>query len=103
MERPYGTVFVPGVGETAWGLELSWRRLGPGRTFGGEWASAKSQRPRGCALAAILVAGFVVVCCFLGFFVLHRAPYGRFSGVGFSRLASGMFWIEGKELAVEGL
>ncbi|TVY91781.1 Derlin, partial [Lachnellula willkommii] len=32
VERPYGSAYMPGVaGEAAWGLDLSWKRFGPGR------------------------------------------------------------------------
>lgn len=32
VERPYGTVFVPGPAQSAWGLDMSWKRFGPGHT-----------------------------------------------------------------------
>ena len=35
VERPYGTVSMPGVAaEAAWGLDMSWRRFGPGAYVG---------------------------------------------------------------------
>jgi Derlin-2/3 len=91
VERPYGTVSMPGVaGKAAWGLDMSWRRFGPGRTLGGEGSSTERQRPRGCVLTAIIMGGFVVVCGILGFlFVLYGAPDGWLSGVDTGRLASG--------------
>ena len=64
--------------------------MGQGRTLGGEGSNAERQRPRGCVLAAIILAGFVVVCGFLGLlFVLHGAPNGWLSGLDTGRLASG--------------
>jgi Derlin-2/3 len=106
VERPYGTVFMPRVageaGEAAWGLDLSWKRFGPGRTLGGEAASAEKQRPRGCVLAAMVMVGFVVVCCLLGLlFVLHGAPHGWFSSVDVGGSASGIPRVEGGESVVE--
>jgi Derlin-2/3 len=103
VERPYGTVFMPGVaGEAVWGLDLSWRRFGPGRTLGGEGSSTERQRPRGCVLAAMVMAGLTVVCCLLGFlFVLHGPPDGWLLGVDVGGLASRMSRFEGGESAVD--
>jgi Derlin-2/3 len=85
-QRPYGTVFAPSTGsgtagEAAWGLDLSWRRFGEGRRLGGEGeSSGVRQQPRGLVLAAMVMAGFVVICGLLGFlFYLHRAPDGGWS------------------------
>jgi Derlin-2/3 len=80
VDRPYGTALNAGAGEAAWGLDLSWRRFGPGRTLGGEGASVERQRPKGWVLAVMVMGGFVAVCCFLGYlYVLHWAPDGWFS------------------------
>ncbi|TVY49022.1 Derlin [Lachnellula occidentalis] len=84
VERPYGTAHMPGAGEPAWGLDLSWKRFGPGRTLGGEGsaAGAERQRPTGLALAAMVMGGFLVVCGFLALlFVQHGDPRSWFSGV----------------------
>lgn len=91
VERPYGTVSMPGVtGKAAWGLDMSWQRFGPGRTLGGEGSSAERQRPKGFILAVIVMSGFLVVCGFLGFFFLYGAPDGWFSAVDVGRLSSGI-------------
>jgi Derlin-2/3 len=80
VDRPYGTALNAGAGEAAGGLDLSWRRFGPGRTLGGEGASVERQRPKGWVLAVMVMGGFVAVCCFLGYlYVLHWAPDGWFS------------------------
>ncbi|TVY20003.1 Derlin-1.2 [Lachnellula arida] len=95
VERPYGSAYMPGVaGEAAWGLDLSWKRFGPGRTLGGDGSAsgAERQRPKGLALAAIVMAGFLVVCGFLALlFVQHRDPRAWFSGAH----AGGVSQIEG--------
>lgn len=83
-QRPYGTVFAPpngagAAGEAAWGLDLSWKRFGEGRRLGGEGESSSGvrQRPRGLALAAMVMVGVVLICGLLGFlFYRHRAPDG---------------------------
>jgi Derlin-2/3 len=82
VERPYGTASMPGVAkEAAWGLDMSWKRFGPGRTLGGEGASVERQRPTPGVLAAMIMGVFVVVCLLLGyFFVLHGGPDGWFPG-----------------------
>ena len=107
VERPYGTVHMPGVaGEAAWGLDLSWKRFGPGRTLGGEGStsSAERQRPKGLVLAAMVMAGFIVVFCFLGYlFVLHRGPPGWFSGVDVGGSGSGKSRVEGGESVKDGV
>ncbi len=92
VDRPYGTLSLPGTGEPAWGLDLGWQRFGPGRTLGGEGSSAGRQRPRGCVLAVMVMGGFVVILGLVGFFLV---PYGDlgvwFPSVDVGRLASGRF------------
>jgi Derlin-2/3 len=89
VERPYGTVSMPG-GEAAWGLDLSWRRFGPGRTLGGAGVRTESQRPGGFLLAAMVTGGFLVVCGLLAYlFLLNGIPDGWFSGVDVGRLQVG--------------
>jgi Derlin-2/3 len=46
VDRPYGSNSVPGGGEAAWGVDLSWTRFGPGRTLGGEGSSTERARVR---------------------------------------------------------
>ncbi|TVY71328.1 Derlin-1.2 [Lachnellula suecica] len=86
VERPYGTVWMPRVaGETAWGLDMSWKRFGPGRTLGGEGASVERQRPKGLILAAMVMGGFLVLCCIVGLlFLRYGDPSGWFSNVPLS-------------------
>ena len=97
VERPYGTVSTGVVGEAAWGLDMSWRKFGPGRTLGGEGSVTERQRPTGMVLAVMVMGGFLVVCGLLWyFFVLHGAPDGWLSGVDVGRLASGASLIEGQ-------
>jgi len=83
VQRPYGTA-MPGVtGQAAWGLDLSWKRFGPGRTLGGEDSSTTRQRPKGWVLASMVMVGFLAFCCFLGFlFVMYGAPQGWLSSIG---------------------
>jgi Derlin-2/3 len=82
VHRPYGTA-VPGVaGQAAWGLDLSWKRFGPGRTLGGAGSGTTRQRPKGWVLASMVMVGFLAFCCFLGFlFVMYGAPQGWLSGI----------------------
>jgi len=62
-QRTYGTGFAPpngagAAGKAAWGLDLSWRRFGEGRRLGGEGESSEvRQRPKGLALAAMVMVG----------------------------------------------
>jgi len=92
VDRPYGTVLTGAQGEQAWGLDLSWKRFGPGRTLGGEGSGAETrrQRPTGLTLAVMVTVGFIVVCACLGFwFVLNGAP-------------SPQDWFSGSKSPVEG-
>ncbi|TVY39569.1 Derlin [Lachnellula subtilissima] len=95
VERPYGTANMPGVAkEAAWGLDLSWKRFGPGRTLGGDGSASgvERQRPTALALAAMVMVGFLVVCGFLAvLFVQHGDPRAWFSGVN----TGGVSQIEG--------
>ncbi|KUJ18898.1 uncharacterized protein LY89DRAFT_706486 [Mollisia scopiformis] len=89
VERPYGTASTPAAGETAWGLDLSWKRFGPGRTLGGEGSSEVRQRPRGCILAVLVTGAFLVICGLLGWFFFHGAQSGPLSIFGVDKLLSG--------------
>lgn len=71
VERPYGSIIVPGGGEAAWGLDLSWKRFGPGHTLGGEGVRVDRQRPKGLALAAMVMGAFVLLCLVLGYLFLQ--------------------------------
>ncbi|TVY59269.1 hypothetical protein LCER1_G000478 [Lachnellula cervina] len=82
------------LGSAAWGLDLAWKRFGPGRTLGGDGSAsgAERQRPTGLALAAMVMVGFLVVCAFLALlFVQHGDPRAWFSGMH----AGGVSQIEG--------
>lgn len=97
VERPYGTVSMPGVtGEAAWGLDLSWKRFGPGRTLGGEGSRAEMQRPKGFVLAALVIGTFFVLCAIFGFLFMYNAPDSWLSSVGVHRLSSGMIGVGDK-------
>lgn len=83
VDRPYGTVITGVLGESAWGLDMSWKRFGPGRTLGGEAGSVERQRPQGLVLAAIVMGGFVAVCLFLfgsWWLFYPSGPHGPFVG-----------------------
>jgi Derlin-2/3 len=71
VERPYGSIVVPGGGESAWGLDLSWKRFGPGHTLGGEGSRTGRQRPKGLALAAMVMGAFIFLCLLLGYLFLQ--------------------------------
>jgi Derlin-2/3 len=88
VERPYGTVVSGGVAaQTPWGLDLSWKKFGPGRTLGGEGASVERQRPRGFALAVMVMGGFLVLCLVVGLlFMQHGGFYSWFSGADGEKL-----------------
>ncbi|KAG0650832.1 cDerlin-2 [Hyphodiscus hymeniophilus] len=88
VERPYGTVSTGVTGKAAWGLDMSWKRFGPGRTLGEEDSSADGQRPKGLVLAAMVMGGFLVVCGLLGyFFVMYGVADDWSSGVDVGSLA----------------
>lgn len=81
VARPYGTAITAGSAEPAWGLDLSWKRFGPGHTLGGEGSTGTRQRPTGAVLASMVMGGFLFVCALLGYIYLsHNNPDGAFSG-----------------------
>ncbi|KAG4441970.1 hypothetical protein IFR05_002538 [Cadophora sp. M221] len=80
VSRPYGTVVTGATGKAAWGLDLSWKRFGPGRTLGGEDTSAEAERPKGLVLAAIVMGVFLLVCGVSGYLFVYGVP-GWGSGV----------------------
>ncbi|KAH7351205.1 ER-associated proteolytic system protein-like protein Der1 [Rhexocercosporidium sp. MPI-PUGE-AT-0058] len=86
VSRPYGTVVTGATGKAAWGLDLSWKRFGPGRTLGGEGAEA--ERPKGLVLAAIVMGVFLVVCGVSGYLFVYGAP-GWVSGANGGQLPGG--------------
>jgi len=105
-ERPYGTAFQPAQrvpGEPAWGLE--WGRFGKGHRLGGEGESTVRQRPRGCVLAGLVMMGFVVIGCTLGFFFVLRGDTEGWlatlrPGVDVGKLSSGTAPFKGRESVV---
>jgi len=74
VNRPYGTAVTGATGKAAWGLDLSWKRFGPGRTLGGEGAGAEPERPKGLVLAAIVMAIFLLVCGVSGYLFVYGSP-----------------------------
>ncbi|KAL5321529.1 hypothetical protein ACEPPN_009488 [Leptodophora sp. 'Broadleaf-Isolate-01'] len=88
VSRPYGTVVTGATGKAAWGLDLSWKRFGPGRTLGGEGAGAEAERPKGLVLAAIVMGVFLVVCGISGYLFVYGTP-GWASGVDSGQLPGG--------------
>lgn len=90
VERPYGSVTNTAANnKAAWGLDLSWKRFGPGRTLGGEGVSVERQRPGGMALAAMIMGGFFVICLILGyFFMLHGGLNGWDWNFGFPKTSA---------------
>ncbi|KAH7399883.1 ER-associated proteolytic system protein-like protein Der1 [Cadophora sp. MPI-SDFR-AT-0126] len=74
VNRPYGTVVTGATGKAAWGLDLSWKRFGPGRTLGGEGAGAEAERPKGLVLAVIVMGVFLLVCGVSGYLFVFGSP-----------------------------
>ncbi|KAK0103967.1 hypothetical protein ONS96_005072 [Cadophora gregata f. sp. sojae] len=74
VNRPYGTAVTGATGKAAWGLDLSWKRFGPGRTLGGEGASAEAERPKGLVLAAIVMGIFLLLCGVSGYLFVYGSP-----------------------------
>ncbi|PVH89198.1 hypothetical protein DL98DRAFT_508309 [Cadophora sp. DSE1049] len=74
VNRPYGTAVTGATGKAAWGLDLSWKRFGPGRTLGGEGAGAEAERPKGLVLAVIVMGCFLLVCSVSGYLFVYGTP-----------------------------
>lgn len=84
--------------EAAWGLDLSWKRFGPGRTLGGEGVAPERVGVSAWSLAALVVGGLVVVCVVLGFLFVQRGS--EFSSAWLSGI--GMLQPESKIEAPRG-
>ncbi|CZT41653.1 related to F-LANa protein [Rhynchosporium secalis] len=98
--RPYGTASSMGVPtKKAWGIDLSWKRFGPGRTLGGEGEGEGEDETRlkGLMLAAIVMGCFLVVCAVLGYKFVYGLPWWV-SGVEGGQITGTTHTGEGKDI-----
>ncbi|KAL2071213.1 hypothetical protein VTL71DRAFT_12448 [Oculimacula yallundae] len=97
VHRPYGTVTMGVQGKKAWGIDLSWKRFGPGRTLGGEGESEVNdgRRLKGLMLAAVVMGCFLVVCAVSGYLFVYGLP-GWAAGVHGQQPGSTLHVGEGK-------